>query len=136
MMHSGLIKLEEEEEEVVVPFQKFLRAGKSKVTISLPKAFLWPRRFFYFSLLKITPDYYNTDAVLYNFDTEEEMGLLMDYEFVFQFQFSSLTFPAEALDLSKAKVDEGMSHFCSKVNALSAPLKPDGCIHPPFFLTG
>ena len=118
---------------LVLPFQKFLRPGKSKFAVSIPKAFLWPRRSFYLSLLRVTPDYYNTDAALFNLDTEEEINMLMDYDFEFQFQFSPLIFPAEPLDLSKAKEQENMSHFCTKVNTFSATLKPDGFNHPPPF---
>ena len=67
---------------VSCPFQTYLGAGKSKFSVSIPRPFLTGnlpgilqpvKRKFYFSHLRIVPDFYNRDAYLFNFETIEEL---------------------------------------------------------------
>ena len=128
-------------QQVSCPFQTYLSAGKSKFKVSIPKHFLqcqlsqdrqYARRKFYFSHLRVTPDYFNSDAYLFDLDTAEDLAVKLDYEFALFYNFSLNLYPSPTLDLKKEE-EPGLTGFLEKVNSFAVTVKPVGLERAPFF---
>ena len=130
-------------EAVFCPFQSGLRAGGSRFKIAIPRAFLTcplaqnvvqtRRREFQFLALEMIPDFYNKDALLLNYDTEEDLALESQYELHLHLTLQPNVFGKGLLELGREDA-AGLSPFLYKVNAQSFNLKPQGLERGPFFL--
>ena len=126
---------------VSCPFQTYLGAGKSKFAVSIPRPFLTGtlpnklqpvKRKFYFSHLRIVPDFYNRDAYLFNFDTLEDLSVRLDYNFGIWYYTSYDLYPGP-LDYPREN-SPGLANFFATLNRWSVSIKPTSLIKPPFFI--
>ena len=125
--------------QVSCPFQTYLSAGKNKFKISIPKPFLTSsfrnqdvKRKFYFSNLRLVPDFYNRDAYLFKFDTAEDLNLKLDYDFGLFYDVENELYPDE-LDFHKQDTP-GIHTLLNDVNRWSVTIKPTNVLNPPFVM--
>ena len=123
--------------QVSCPFQTYLSAGKHTFKVAIPKQFLsCPhknqelKRKFYFSHLRLVPDFYNRDAYLFKFDTAEDLNLKLDYDFGLFYDVDADLYPS-VLDFPKQDT-EGLQIFFNDVNRWSITVKPTNTVKPPF----
>ena len=130
--------MDEPDRPVSCPFQTYLGAGKSKFSVNIPRPFLTgpgvnPRkRKFYFSHLRVVPDFYNRDAYLFNFDTLEDLSVRLDYSLAIWYYQSYDLYPS-ALDYPRESLP-GMANFFATLNRWSVSIKPTSIVKPPFFV--
>ena len=125
--------------QVSCPFQTYLSAGRNKFKVSIPKKLLScsfkhqeVKRKFYFSNLRLVPDFYNRDAYLYKFDTAEDLNLKLDYDFGLFYDFANDLYPDE-LDFHKQDT-AGIQTLLTDANRWSVTIKPTNVLKPPFVL--
>jgi hypothetical protein len=125
--------------QVSCPFQTYLSAGKHKFKISIPKPFLTAsfrnqeaKRKFYFSNLRLVPDFYNRDAYLYKFDTAEDLNLKLNYDFGLFYAVENDMYPDE-LDFHKQDTP-GIHTLLNELNRWSVTIKPTSVLKPPFVM--
>lgn len=82
--------------------------------------------------MRVTPDYFNTDAFLFNLDTEEELLLKLDYGFALFYTVWADLYPT-GLDLKKEE-EVGLDNFLKQVNSYAVRIKPTALVGPPFFI--
>ncbi len=133
--------MDESVRPVSCPFQTYLGAGKSKFVVSIPRPFLTGnlpgnlqpvKRKFYFSHLRIVPDFYNRDAYLFNFDTLEDLSVRLDYNFGIWYYMSYDLFPGP-LEYPRETLPN-LANFFATLNRWSVSIKPTSMIKPPFFI--
>ena len=130
--------MDEPARTVSCPFQTYLGAGKSKFAVYIPRPFLTGhglqpvKRKFYFSHLRVVPDFYNRDAYMFSFDTLEDLSVRLDYNFGIWYYMSYDLYPGP-LDYPREN-SPGLATFFAYLNRWSVSIKPTSMVKPPFFI--
>ena len=138
-MNSSIVS--EVSRPVSCPFQTYLGAGKSKFSVSIPRQFLTctlpnslqpAKRKFYYTHLRVIPDFYSRDAYLFNLDTAEDLAVRLNYDFGI-FYYPAYDLYPTPVDYPKDNAP-GLKTFFPTVNRWSVSIKPTNLVKPPFFI--
>ena len=137
-----------ESREVACPFHTFVPAGTCQFKIDIPKLFLncplsggpdgfrEHKRHFFFSNLRLTPDFFNQDALLHNLDTEEDLAAKLFYELQIAYYLSENLYSGPlGLEVEIKAVDNVTCEaIFGVINSFYVANKPSGLKRSPFFL--
>lgn len=140
--------------DVSCPFHKYIAPGTSTFTVSVPKPFLTycspseenyrsavQKRKFFFSCLRVVPDFFSRDAQMFELDTAEDLLVKMTNQFhlvhrisPFLFNFAAGADSLWEFETKSANLEDNkIGTFFDTVNKYSELAKPKGLVRAPFF---